>query len=474
MRKNLLSGAFALAAAAVLTFTGIPAASLTTDVYAADEYTYVYAGLTWNEYWENEGVYGAGTDTSNSSKDTHNELDKGAYDAVSRATTNHGLHRGSFQCMAVIETEDGKKYELAGWDEEGKQLTLTNGATATFSKGSDGATIEYKGATSKVTGYEVTGIKYVPVKVKTSDLADLKAKYQVVENGGKLFGGYAEGVLKTYNETAEVTEKTNGLKTAAKNADGIFTFSARQTGTDSGVKGAALQTASKITVTVNKKNAEKNATGAYGEFLRVDLNGDDYGSLGSRMQAVEWVYYGNDSTRTKAVVSYGTKFAADNWMHKSNGIQLGLTESDRCQLPADADGTGYWSLTVYALGYADYKVDFEVTEDNLALVKEKVSDTSKLEAAVKRADALNEDDYTESSWEKMQLEYEEAEEALNVAEYQAEVDEATEHLNSAIDALEEAVDDTNYVATYTLFAIIVLITIAIIVLKVRSSRKHRA
>ena len=50
------------------------------------------------------------------------------------------------------------------------------------------------------------------------------------------------------------------------------------------------------------------------------------------MQAVKWTYYGNDATRTNVVATYGTKFAADNWMHKSMGIQLGLTDSARCQM----------------------------------------------------------------------------------------------------------------------------------------------
>ena len=36
--------------------------------------------------------------------------------------------------------------------------------------------------------YKVTGIKYVPVKVKTADLSALKEKYVVVENGGTLIG----------------------------------------------------------------------------------------------------------------------------------------------------------------------------------------------------------------------------------------------------------------------------------------------
>lgn len=37
---------------------------------------------------------------------------------------------------------------------------------------------------------------------------------------------------------------------------------------------------------------------------------------------VTWTYYGDDSTYTNAKATYGTKFAADNWMHKAMGIQL--------------------------------------------------------------------------------------------------------------------------------------------------------
>ena len=59
----------------------------------------------------------------------------------------------------------------------------------------------------------------------------------------------------------------------------------------------------------------KDASGSYGEFLRVDFT-KDYGDLGANMQAVKWTYYGNDSTRSKALATYGTKFAADNWICK--------------------------------------------------------------------------------------------------------------------------------------------------------------
>ena len=427
MRKNIFTKIAAVAAATVLAVTALPA--LVSDTHAADDdYSYVYAGLTWQEYWANEGVYNAGDVTTSNEKDTHGEYDKGAFDTVTRATTNHGLHRGSYQCMATIDTEDGKKYELAGWTGDAKNqiMILTDGTQLSYSKG---VITNTDGTTSKLSSYEVTGIKYVPVKVKTSDLADFEQHYRVVKNGEKLYGGFGENKLSSYEYTAAVNADTNGLKTAVKNADGTYSFSARQTGNGKSFAEQDISVAANITSTV------KDATGSYGEFLRVDINGDGYGALGAMMQAVKWTYYGNDATRTNAVATYGTKFAADNWMHKVMGIQLGLTDSARCQLPAGYDGTGYWSLTVYALGYTDTTIDFEATDANIVKIKAPVSDTSKLSAAIAAADALNEADYTAESWAAMKLEYEEAVDALAVAEYQADVDEATEHLTAAINAL---------------------------------------
>ena len=65
-------------------------------------YKYVYAGLTWAQYWASEGVYNAANTASNATKDSHDELDKGGFDTVTRATVNHGLHRGSYQCEAIM------------------------------------------------------------------------------------------------------------------------------------------------------------------------------------------------------------------------------------------------------------------------------------------------------------------------------------------------------------------------------------
>ena len=394
------------------------------------EYSYVYVGMSWAEYWANEGVYNAGSTKSSDVTDSRNEYDKGAFDTVTRATTNHGLHRGSFQCTAVIEDTEGEKHYLSHW--EGKdQAVMTDGTTYTYAKGVFTAK---NGSSFTQKEYEVTGLKYVPVKVKTVDLSSLKEKYTVVENGGELIGGYGENQLKSYKTIADVTANTNGLKTAEKQKDGSFAFSARTTGSYSGLKDTQLATAD---VTPDVKAGDK--VGSYGEFIRVDFNGN-YGGLGSAMQAVEWTYYGNDGTYTNPVRVFGTKFAADNWMHKSMGIQLGLTDSLRCQLPENTDGTGYWKITIYGLGYADYSYNFEVGTENIATLKTaSAEEIAALQAKIDEAKALNQSAYTTDSWKKMQDELEESEDLLKLENpLKSEVNEQVKHLTDAIGSLVKA------------------------------------
>ena len=395
-----------------------------------EKYVYCYAGLTWAEYWAAEGVQAAGSTESSSEMDSHNESDKGAFDTVTRATANHGLHRGSFQCNAIVETEEGTTLNLSYWKtgENNQQIAvMTDGTEYNYNKG----VFTKDGTTLKLKDYKVTGLKFVPVKVKESDYEAFKAKYTVYENGSELKGGFGEKNLKTIDETADVTEKTNGLKTVTKNADGSFSFSARATGSDSGVKDTSLKKAD-VTGTV------KAASGSYGEFLRVDFNGN-YGDLGANMQAVKWTYYGNDSTRTKALATYGTKFASDNWMHKSMGIQLGLTDSLRCSLPSGYDGTGYWSVTIYALGYEDYTYNFEATAANIVTPQVPADETSKkaLSDKVSEADKLNQELYTDKTWSNMQIELKETKDALAKTDLmQSEAKEALSHLTDAVNNLK--------------------------------------
>ena len=344
--------------------------------------------------------------------------------------------------MATIYTTEGKAYQLSYWKSSTEPVladgTVANWTPADRKTGTPASIQVNGGAKESLDHYAVTGIKYVPVQVKAEDYADFAAKYPVVKNGETLVGGFSENNLKAYRETANVTVNTNGLKTVTKNEDGSFSFSARKTGTESGIQGTDLKVATGI------KPEVKTASGSYGEFLRVDLNGN-YGGLGAAMQAVKWDYYGNGNT---VLATYGTKFAADNWMHKMMGIQLGLTRSVRCQLPAGTDGTGHWKLTVYALGYQDYTFEFDATATNIVTPTDPSTiDTTALKAALEKVKALNKDDYTEESWKKVEDEATETQEMLKeieaaikdkttVAFSQAAVDEqVNEHLTAAINGL---------------------------------------
>lgn len=386
------------------------------------EYQYVYAGLTWGEYWAAEGVYNAGNTSSSDERDLKGEADKGAFDTVTRATANHGLHRGSYQTAATIIATDGTKFAVSYW-KDNQTIVLTDGSEAAWNRGF----LTKDGKEYEMDHYEVYGLKYVPVAVKTADYADFCKKYNVVNAGETISGGYGEMNLQSYvGLAADVTADTNGLKYAEKNGDS-FTFTARKSnGTTSGIKGQALKTATDVEPTV------KTADGSYGEFLRVDINGN-YGDLGANMQAVRWDYYGDDSTyTTKPLASYGTKFAADNWMHKKMGIQLGLTKSARCKLPGGTDGTGYWKLTVYALGYNDYTYKFQATAENIVEPQVEPTDFTDLKAEVETAKALKQADYTVATWKSFAGELAEAEEVIAKTDAsQAEVNEALSHLQEA-------------------------------------------
>ena len=453
MRKRLIGKAFAVAMTGAMAFTATPVTANIFNVAhvvkaaeadQAEEWTYCYVGLTWAEYWAHEDIYNAGDASSSDVLDSKKESDKGGYDVVTRATAKHGLHRGSYQCMATIFTTDadgktGPEYKVSHWSDDGKTIYLTDGSSVSWNKGK----ITDNGNTYTMSHYEVSGIKYVPVAVKTSQLNDLKAKYQVVENGGTLTGGYTEVNLSAYTATTNVTANTNGLKTATENSDGSFSFSARKTGSESGLKDTAIKKvdSDKITVTVQP------GAGSYGEFLRVDLNGDAYGDLGSNMQAVTWTYYGYDDTYSKPLATYGTKFAADNWMHKSMGIQLGLTESIRCQLPEDYDGTGYWKLTISALGYEDFSFNIQATGGNIANAKD-ATDTEKsdLQKLIDQANDMKADkdsycDGQDKAWADLDTELGEAVDALkDEVIYSGTVKECTSHLTAAM----EAVTKKNY------------------------------
>ena len=430
----LLSMAMVMSLATMSAFAAAPDDSENclqqiVNVLTGKQYTYLYAALDWDEYWANEGVYAAGSTAASDQLDSHDEHDKGAFDAVSRATANHGLHRGSFQQVATIYAVDGTTYTVSHWSNDGKTFYLADGTAYGWNRGT---ITKADGSTVKMDHYEISGTKYVPVRVATSDLADFCSKYATVQNGGQLVGGYSENKLVSYALTAAVDANTNGLKYATKSGDG-YTFSAAHNGTGSGIEGVEQQTADGLVVTVRSGDD----VGSFGETIRVDLTGN-YGELGSRMQSVVWTYYGDDSTYTNAKATYGTKFAADNWMHKSMGIQLGLTDSLRAQFPEGTDGTGYWTITIRALGYADTVIKVQVTSDNIA--KQELADASDraaLQAVVDQAQAKVKSQYTAASWANLETELDESVELLaKPTLYKAAALEQVTHLTEALNNLQ--------------------------------------
>ena len=335
------------ASAAVLAATQVaPAITAYAEEAGTTDYVYCAASLTWAEYWENEGVYldsaaDGNWEASSADADSHGETDLGAYDAVTRATSNHGLHRGSYQCTVKVFDTDGNSYDYAGKGQNESVDVVSDRDAGT-------TTIMVDGKAAGAYDHSViVGPKYVPVAVPAADYEDFKKAYTVYENGTEVKGGYTEKNLVNIDEEIQVDANTSGIKVAEKQEDGTFQFSKRSTSeTPEG------KVVDKDAVEISEVQHDSG----YGDFIRVDINGD-YGDLGAHMYAVRWDYYGDGDT---VLATYGTKFAADNWMHKSMGIQLGLTKSDRCQLPEGTDGYGRWDVTVYATGYQD----FTFTVDN--------------------------------------------------------------------------------------------------------------
>ena len=81
-------------------------------------------------------------------------------------------------------------------------------------------------------------------------------------------------------------------------------------------------------------------------------------------------------------------FAADNWMHKAMGIQLGLTDSYRCQLPKEqmepANGKSpymQWDMQILYL-------EVNATDANIVKPEAGEADTTALKAAVEKCRSL--------------------------------------------------------------------------------------
>lgn len=116
----------------------------------------------------------------------------------------------------------------------------------------------------------------------------------------------------------------------------------------------------------------------------------------------------------------------------------GTLVTDAAPFKDAAAGTEF-QITVTSTGYTTpltftYKVPGETPAPSEV-------DTTKLAAAIEKAEGLNESDYTKDSWKALQSELTKAKSALEAKESQDTVDKAADSLNKAIDALEAATPD---------------------------------
>ena len=318
-----------------LTLSGLLAAGMMAGCAPAEtETSYVYgtARLTWAQFWEGEGVtYGKGLDFDALSENLDSEgvADLGGYDAVSRATSKHGVHRGSAHYVNLLHAVDGDGKEVSVYLHD-----LTDGDTVgdMFGVGSvfyglpDGSysLAEQAGATAyTITGVEVTGYREWPVKVPESQ----------AEAAAAAIGFVAD---------ESITEATGRLKTVRVTRKGVEVSAAADSA------GAPVEFDGEVTVSYDDK---------YGDYLFVQLSGcpEDWGRnlLGARYD-----YFGdidpNADLTAEPIATYGTKYAADTWW-KANGalLQFGMNTSHR---HGGTEQYGYWQITIMADGFEDYTV----------------------------------------------------------------------------------------------------------------------
>lgn len=134
----------------------------------------------------------------------------------------------------------------------------------------------------------------------------------------------------------------------------------------------------------------------------------------------------------------GTDYAASGRGSVKIIDKDGTLVTDAAPFKDAAVGTEF-QITVTSTGYTTpltftYKVPGETPAPSEV-------DTTKLAAAIEKAEGLNESDYTKDSWKALQSELTKAKSALEAKESQDTVDKAADSLNKAIDALEAATPD---------------------------------
>lgn len=318
---------------------------------AGEEYKYGTASLSFAEFWAGElGVETASLLSANKNLDAEKNMDMGGLDAVSRATTKHGIFRQQFGYEVLVYGEvvlsktevekDGKKV-LEIESDPAQNVTLK--ASSTYlglvdeemqteanDKGlftEDGAkTFEHEGKEYKIVSFTVERMEGLPVAVPANLVELATEKYNFVES-------------------SEVNADTHGLKTLSEAG-----FGSRQVKEVEGKGALVLDYSRNVYETKYGSDAE-----AYIYFKKAsgeELSQEEFIDYALAFRTARVDFYGDDSSYTNLVKSYGTKHAADSWWsdHHGTRIDVGVNYGfDRFQGTAP----GYYTITLIANGYAD-------------------------------------------------------------------------------------------------------------------------
>ena len=325
----------------------------------------------------------------------------------------------------VISTKEGDNYGLRHLENIWKKTELAwSTGFVTTSHGNTLDSKDYKkmmGQTiNKITYYTDNGIyeidadQYVPVKFNGT----IAAENADVESGK--VNVTVEGLPSDYQ--AEYT--VEGLEDVQVK-DGVLTYK---------TKGAEI---GKYTLKVSDKS------GKYADLttdfeLTTEAVPVVFNSESAALVAAEG-YAAEDVTsyvkKIESVTVDGTEYAATGKRAVKIIKEDGTIDTTAAPFK-NAENGHVFKISVKATGYAkDYEFTYTLSQESETIT------TTELEAAIAKAEALTESDYTAESWASMQMELQEAKDELKNPKTQATVDEAVSHLNAAVEALVKAEGD---------------------------------
>lgn len=271
---------------------------------------------------------------------------------------------------------------------------------------------------NKVTYYTSKGIYEIPV----SDIyVPVKFEGSVEVADADISAGFTTVTVTGLPEDFDAEYTVEGLEMAV--ADGIMTYTDAKQG--------------KYTLAVNDKSGKYAPLSADFILKTKDMpaayNGNDEAPALVAAKGYEADALAAYLKAISSVSVNGISYAASG----RGSVAIINTEDGTINLDAKSGDTAIFAedvqyeIVVSSTGY--YDLTFIMNDSAATEI-----DTSELKAAIQKAEALSEEDYTAESWSAMQTKLAEAKEELAAPRSQAAVDEATAHLNAAVEALEKA------------------------------------